>query len=151
MSIEGYLALARDSGLNIVAEATLAEGSRAGGYYVRPTLVADVPATHRLAQEEIFGPVQVVIPFDGEAEALAHRQRHRLRPGGRRVDARRQPCAAHGAQAQVRAGVRQQLRRRRRHRAALRRRQGQSGHGREKGFEALYGFSTLKTVAIHHG
>ena len=26
-----------------------------------------------------------------------------------------------------------------------------SGHGREKGFEALYGFSTLKTVAIHHG
>ena len=26
-----------------------------------------------------------------------------------------------------------------------------SGHGREKGFEALYGFSSLKTVAIHHG
>ena len=28
---------------------------------------------------------------------------------------------------------------------------GKSGHGREKGFEALYGFSTLKTVAAHHG
>jgi aldehyde dehydrogenase (NAD+) len=26
-----------------------------------------------------------------------------------------------------------------------------SGHGREKGFEALYGFTSLKTVAIHHG
>lgn len=26
-----------------------------------------------------------------------------------------------------------------------------SGFGREKGFEALYGFSTVKTVAIHHG
>ena len=26
-----------------------------------------------------------------------------------------------------------------------------SGHGREKGFEALYGFSTLKTVALYHG
>ena len=26
-----------------------------------------------------------------------------------------------------------------------------SGHGREKGFEALYGFTTLKTVAFHHG
>jgi aldehyde dehydrogenase (NAD+) len=26
-----------------------------------------------------------------------------------------------------------------------------SGHGREKGFEALYGFSVLKTVAAHHG
>mgnify|MGYP003334867429 CR=1 FL=1 len=28
---------------------------------------------------------------------------------------------------------------------------GQSGHGREKGFEALYGFTTLKTIAIRHG
>lgn len=28
---------------------------------------------------------------------------------------------------------------------------GKSGHGREKGFEALYGFSVLKTVAAHHG
>jgi aldehyde dehydrogenase (NAD+) len=28
---------------------------------------------------------------------------------------------------------------------------GASGHGREKGFEALYGFSALKTVAILHG
>jgi acyl-CoA reductase-like NAD-dependent aldehyde dehydrogenase len=28
---------------------------------------------------------------------------------------------------------------------------GASGHGREKGFEALYGFTTLKTVAIRHG
>jgi aldehyde dehydrogenase (NAD+) len=28
---------------------------------------------------------------------------------------------------------------------------GASGHGREKGFEALYGFTTLKTIAIKHG
>jgi aldehyde dehydrogenase (NAD+) len=28
---------------------------------------------------------------------------------------------------------------------------GKSGHGREKGFEALYGFSALKTVAVWHG
>ena len=28
---------------------------------------------------------------------------------------------------------------------------GKSGHGREKGFEALYGFSKLKTVAAYHG
>jgi aldehyde dehydrogenase (NAD+) len=38
---------------------------------VRPTLIDDVPADHRLAQEEIFGPVQVLIAFDGEAEAIA--------------------------------------------------------------------------------
>ena len=63
---------------------------------------------------------------------------------------RRPPDAARPA-LQGRPGLRQLLRRRRRHRTALRRRQGKSGHGREKGFEALYEFSTTKTVAISHG
>ena len=148
--IAGYLALARDSGLNIVAEATLADGAAAGGYYVRPTLVADVPATHRLAQEEIFGPVQVVIPFDGEAEALAIANGTAFglvagvwtRDGSRALRlARKLKCGQvfinnYGAGGGIElpfGGVKA------------------SGHGREKGFEALYGFSTLKTVAIQHG
>ena len=37
----------------------------------RPTLFAGVKPSHRLAQEEIFGPVQVVIAFDDEAEAVS--------------------------------------------------------------------------------
>ena len=37
---------------------------------MRPTLVADVNPAHRLAQEEIFGPVQALIPFDDEADAF---------------------------------------------------------------------------------
>ena len=148
--IAGYLALARDSGLNIVAEAALAEGAAAGGYYVRPTLVADVPSTHRLAQEEIFGPVQVVIPFDGEAEALAIANGTAFglvagvwtRDGSRALRlARKLKCGQvfinnYGAGGGIElpfGGVKA------------------SGHGREKGFEALYGFSTLKTVAIQHG
>ncbi|KIF76431.1 aldehyde dehydrogenase [Streptomyces sp. 150FB] len=40
------------------------------GYYVRPTLFADVDNGMRIAQEEIFGPVVVVIPFDDEADAI---------------------------------------------------------------------------------
>ncbi len=47
-----------------------------------------------VAQEEIFGPVGVVIPFEGEEEAVAHRQRHSLR-------ARRRPLAP-GTDARVR-------------------------------------------------
>ena len=148
--IESYLTLARDGGQNIVAEATLADGSSPSGYYVRPTLVADVPATHRLAQEEIFGPVQVVIPFDGEAEGLriANGTAFGLvagvwtREGSRALRmARKLKCGQvfinnYGAGGGIElpfGGVKA------------------SGHGREKGFEALYGFSTLKTVAIHHG
>jgi len=148
--IEGYLALARENGLRVVAEAGLADGAAAGGYYVRPTLVADVPATHRLAQEEIFGPVQVVIAFDGEAEALAIANGTAFglvagvwtRDGSRALRmARKLKCGQvfvnnYGAGGGIElpfGGVKA------------------SGHGREKGFEALYGFSTLKTVAIHHG
>ena len=59
-------------------EAGVAEGARlvAGGpgkpegfetgYYAQPTVLADVNNTMRIAQEEIFGPVLVMIPFDSE-------------------------------------------------------------------------------------
>jgi betaine-aldehyde dehydrogenase len=40
------------------------------GYYVEPTIFADVDNSSRIAQEEIFGPVAAVIPFEGEAEAI---------------------------------------------------------------------------------
>ncbi len=40
------------------------------GYYVRPTIFADVNNQMRIAREEIFGPVLSIIPFDDEAEAV---------------------------------------------------------------------------------
>jgi len=40
------------------------------GYYVEPTIFADVDNSARIAQEEIFGPVAAVIPFDQEADAV---------------------------------------------------------------------------------
>jgi len=40
------------------------------GYYVEPTIFADVDNSTRIAQEEVFGPVAAVIPFNGEAEAI---------------------------------------------------------------------------------
>ncbi|MGV9356708.1 aldehyde dehydrogenase [Streptomyces misionensis] len=41
-----------------------------GGHYVKPTLFADVDNSMRIAQEEIFGPVLVVIPFDDDDQAV---------------------------------------------------------------------------------
>lgn len=40
------------------------------GYYVRPTVIADVDNSMTIAREEVFGPVLVMIPFDNEAEAV---------------------------------------------------------------------------------
>lgn len=56
-------------------EAKLATGGGrpaniAKGYYVEPTIFYDVDNSARIAQEEIFGPVAAVIPFDDESDAL---------------------------------------------------------------------------------
>jgi betaine-aldehyde dehydrogenase len=51
----------------------VAGGGRAAfdkGYYVEPTVFADVDNNARIAREEIFGPVAAVIPFEGESEAI---------------------------------------------------------------------------------
>jgi aldehyde dehydrogenase (NAD+) len=40
------------------------------GWYIEPTLFADVDNSSRLAQEEIFGPVVCLIPHDGEEDAI---------------------------------------------------------------------------------
>jgi len=148
--VEHYLALARDSGLGVAAQGSTDSSASASGFFVRPTLLAPVNHSHRLAQEEIFGPVQVLIPFDDEADAIriANGTAYGLvagvwtRDGSRALRvARTLKCGQvfvnnYGAGGGIElpfGGVKS------------------SGHGREKGFEALYGFSTLKTVAIQHG
>jgi aminomuconate-semialdehyde/2-hydroxymuconate-6-semialdehyde dehydrogenase len=49
----------------------LATGGLGDGWFIRPTVVLDAPVDARVCQEEIFGPVVVVHPFDGEQEAVA--------------------------------------------------------------------------------
>ena len=145
--VSGFLDQGQD--LQIVGQGQLVNAPN-GGNFVRPTLFAGVAPSHALARDEIFGPVQVVIPFDDEDEAvaIANGTDYGLvasiwsRDGARQMRLARKIRAGqvfinnYGAGGGVElpfGGM------------------GKSGHGREKGFEALYGFSVLKTVAAYHG
>ena len=148
--VQGYLDLAARDGLKILAQGGLGTNLPADGFYVRPTLIGDVPPDHRLAQEEIFGPVLVAIRVRDEAEALrvANGTQYGLAAGiwtadlGRALRLSRAVKSGqvfvnnYGAGGGVElpfGGVKG------------------SGHGREKGFEALYGFGAMKMIAIKHG
>ena len=145
-----FLSDAQHAGIPMVAEGQIVEEAPETGYYQAPTLLRDVPITHRLAQEEVFGPVLAAMAFKDEDEAveLANSTHFGLvagiwtRDGGRQLRMARRVKSGqvfinnYGAGGGVElpfGGVKS------------------SGYGREKGFEALYGFTTLKTVAIRHG
>ncbi|MEJ5989173.1 aldehyde dehydrogenase family protein [Ramlibacter sp. PS3R-8] len=145
-----FLSDAQHAGISVMAQGQVVEEAPQTGYYQAPTLLRDVPITHRLAQEEVFGPVLSAMSFRGEDHAveLANATQFGLvagvwtRDGARQLRMARRVRSGqvfinnYGAGGGVElpfGGVKS------------------SGYGREKGFEALYGFTTLKTVAIKHG
>ncbi|MFC5213684.1 aldehyde dehydrogenase family protein [Streptomyces coerulescens] len=67
--VEEYVELARKEGGTLVCGGERLDLD--GGYYYRPTVIADLPNDSRVIQEEIFGPVLTVQPFDSEDEAVA--------------------------------------------------------------------------------
>jgi aldehyde dehydrogenase (NAD+) len=68
--VEGYLKLAVEEGGTFVAGGGRPEDLDRG-FFVEPSLIVGLPNTARVAQEEIFGPVLVVIPHDGDDDAVA--------------------------------------------------------------------------------
>jgi aldehyde dehydrogenase (NAD+) len=67
----GYIDKGRDEGARlVVGGGRPADESLADGNWVEPTLFADVDNTMTIAQEEIFGPVLAMVPFDDEDEAI---------------------------------------------------------------------------------
>ncbi|SAL69870.1 aldehyde dehydrogenase [Caballeronia udeis] len=145
-----FLSDAQHDGIAMAAHGEVIAEAPEAGFYQAPTLLRDVPPAHRLAREEVFGPVLCAMPFDDEADALklANGTDFGLvagiwtRDGGRQMRIARKVRSGqvfinnYGAGGGVElpfGGVKH------------------SGHGREKGFEALYGFTVLKTIAIKHG
>jgi aldehyde dehydrogenase (NAD+) len=64
-----YIQLGLDEGATLIAGGK-ARPDKGGGYFIEPTCFADVTNDMRIAQEEIFGPVLVVIPFDDDEDAI---------------------------------------------------------------------------------
>ena len=145
-----FLSDAQVAGIPMVAQGQIVDEAPDTGFYQAPTLLRDVPVMHRLAQEEVFGPVLCAMPFSDEADAtrIANATPFGLVAGIWTRDGARQFRMAkkvksgqvfinnYGAGGGVElpfGGVKS------------------SGYGREKGFEALYGFTNLKTVAFRHG
>jgi acyl-CoA reductase-like NAD-dependent aldehyde dehydrogenase len=62
-----YLEIGQKEGARLVTGGEVPEGS---GYFLRPSVLADVDNSWRVAREEIFGPVAAMIPFDSEEDAI---------------------------------------------------------------------------------
>jgi aldehyde dehydrogenase (NAD+) len=148
--VEGFVGRAIKDSVPVLAEGRIAEGTPAGGYYVAPVLFGPVPRDNQLACEEVFGPVLSAIPFEDEADAvkLANSTDYGLvagiwtHDGGRQMRvAKAMRCGqvfinGYGAGGGIElpfGGVKK------------------SGHGREKGFQALHEMSTTKTIVFKHG
>lgn len=144
--IQTFVDEALERGAKILAQPDCPDGT---GYFFPPTLMGNLDQNNPMAQNEVFGPVLAVIPFRNESEAieLANGVEYGLiaavwtRDVGRAhrvvesLDVGQVYINGYGAGGGVElpfGGVKK------------------SGFGREKGFEALYDVTSVKTVIVNH-
>ncbi|MBN3780371.1 aldehyde dehydrogenase family protein [Burkholderia sp. Ac-20345] len=143
--VQGFIDEARASGVPVLSEGAIASDVPLGGFFVAPILFGQVPRDHRLACEEVFGPVLSAMSFKDEADAvaLANGTEFGLAAGVWTENGSRQArmarkivagqvfinCYGAGGGVELPFGGMKK-----------------SGHGREKGFLALEEMSTTKTV-----
>lgn len=136
-------------GIPLIAEGRIGSAAPASGNFIAPRAYGPVPRDHPLARQEVFGPVLSLMTFRDEADAvaLANDTEYGLvagvwsRDGSRAIRVARQIMAgqvfvnAYGAGGGIElpfGGMKK------------------SGHGREKGFDALYEFAATRTMVIRH-
>lgn len=69
--VQGLIAAGIDEGAELVAGGTGRPAGLVAGYFVKPTVFSNVRPDMTIAQEEIFGPVLSIIPYDTDDEAVA--------------------------------------------------------------------------------
>ncbi|PWN07891.1 aldehyde dehydrogenase family protein [Rhodohalobacter mucosus] len=145
--VEEFVENAKQEGARVMAQSAL---PKENGYYYPPTLLSHVSNDSSIAQNEVFGPVLTVIPFKDEREAIeiannveyglvaavwtrnfgrAHRVANAIKAGQVYVNG----YGAGGGVELPFGGMKK------------------SGFGREKGFEALFDVTAVKTTILNHG
>ncbi|MED5609937.1 aldehyde dehydrogenase [Pseudomonas sp. JH-2] len=144
--VEGLVAAAKAEGARLLMGGKRPEGQGEGWYY-EPTLFACDSHSMRIMQEEVFGPVASVIPFDDEAEALAlaNDSQYGLAAGIWTRDLGR----AHRLARDVRSGIIWVNTYRAVSAMAPIGGFHQSGYGRESGIDSVLAYTELKTVWIN--
>ena len=146
---EEYVAIALDEGATLVAGGKRPAGLDKG-FFFEPTLFTDVNNSHRIAQEEVFGPIGVVIGFDSDEEAIdmandsdfglsggifsgnvghAYEMALQLRTGGVLINGGGGRMSSNHPFGGVK----------------------RSGYGREYGIDGLNEFTHIKTISFHGG
>ena len=146
---ETYVQAAQDEGATLVAGGKRPEGL-GKGYFYEPTLFDNVKNTHRIAREEIFGPVGIVIGYDDDDEAIAlandsdyglgggifskdagkaYQMALQLRTGNVSINGGAGTMPSYAAFGGVK----------------------RSGHGKEYGLEGLNEFTYIKSISLHAG
>jgi (Z)-2-((N-methylformamido)methylene)-5-hydroxybutyrolactone dehydrogenase len=140
-----YIQLGKDEGFRLLLGGKRPAGFERG-YFVEPTIFAEVDNRSRLAQEEIFGPVLAVIPFETEDEviAMANDVQYGLVAGLWTENLGR----AHRVAAQLESGFISVNTYRPLHWTLPYGGYKMSGIGRENGFEAVHEYLETKTVVI---
>jgi aldehyde dehydrogenase (NAD+) len=144
---EKYVDIALSEGAKLVTGGKRPAGLDKGFYY-EPTFFEDVQNSHRIAQEEVFGPIGIVIGFDSDEEAIALANDSDFGLGGGIFS--KDAGKAYEMALQIRTGS-----------VAINGGSGtmsshapfggikRSGYGREYGHEGLNEFTYMKTIGFH--